>query len=230
MTKESISRPGVSYRPGLDKWSSRITVNKKRLSLGMYTNRIDAIAAREQAEIKYNMAPRPDVTELTQETLKQLLSYDPETGIFRWLFTDRKAVTGAIAGCLRPDPKNPYWLISLFGKSYCAHRLAWLYMTGAFPADQTDHINQIKHDNRFVNLREVNTSVNAMNRKLPAHNTSGCIGVNWHKRNKRWQAKITVNRKTLFLGYFRKLENAIKARKEAEKEYGFHKNHGKGGA
>ena len=165
-------------------------------------------------------------TNITPEILKSLLDYCHETGIFRWK-VDRKGVkAGDIAGCIRKDPGNPYRLIQVCQRTYGAHRLAWLYMTGKWPEDQIDHINQVKSDNRFCNLREVDTVGNARNRKRPADNTSGCIGVNWHRRDGKWQAKITIHGKTLFLGKFTDIEDAIYARKQAEIDHGFHSNHG----
>ncbi len=233
MTENSISRIGVSFRQDLNKWSSRITVNKKRLSLGMFITQTEAITAREQAELKYNMAPRPNVTELTQDTLKQLLSYDPETGIFRWLFSDRKTETGAIAGTLHSDPANAYWTIGLLGKTFRAHRLAWLAIYGEipdYPEYEIDHINQIKHDNRIENLRIVNDVQQSQNKKRPINNTSGCVGVHRHRTQTEWRAKICHQRKSFHLYNGPDFFEACCARKSAEIRFGFHPNHGMGGA
>jgi hypothetical protein len=65
------------------------------------------------------------------------------------------------------------------------------------------------------------------NAKKPITNSSGYIGVNWHKSAKKWMAQIKVNRKNIYLGLFTNKEDAVEARKEAEVEHGFHKNHGR---
>ena len=166
-------------------------------------------------------------TDITQKQLKSHLHYCQNTGEFTWKINSRnKRNKGQIAGCIRKG-LNAYRLISIDQIQYRAHRLVWLYITGKFPENEIDHINGNKSDNRFANLRDIKNIENHRNRKRPIDNTSGCIGVNWHKTNKAWQAKITVNGKTLFLGLFQDIDHAIKARKEAETKYGFHINHGR---
>jgi len=166
-------------------------------------------------------------TDFTQKQLKSLLHYDHNTGDFIWKINSRnKRNKGKIAGCVRKG-LNAYRLIKINRKIYFAHRLVWLYVTGNWPENEIDHINGNKSDNRFNNLRDVKPLENQRNRKRPIDNTSGCIGVNWHKTNKAWQAKITVQGKTLFLGLYHDINDAIKSRKEAEAKYGFHINHGR---
>lgn len=82
-----------------------------------------------------------------------------------------------------------------------------------------DHINNKKHDNRKVNLREVTDSQNQMNQGVQRNNTSGVTGVYWDKESNRWYAVITVNKNSIFLGYFDNFEDAVMARKEAEEKY-----------
>lgn len=96
------------------------------------------------------------MSKLTQEVLKSLLYYDPETGIFVWLVTRQRSPAGKEAGGY--DEKG-YRRICVNGTKVRAHRLAWLYMTGEWPEDQLDHINGLKDDNRFVNLREATNSL-----------------------------------------------------------------------
>lgn len=162
--------------------------------------------------------------ELTQERLKEFLHYDPETGLFKWMArTARNVKVGDAAGCL---DRHGYIRISIKGRHYRSHRLAYLYMTGRFPK-QIDHINHDRADNRWINLREVNQAENNKNRPMQGNNKSGFIGVSFHKRQGRWQALIRVDGKLTHLGYHNKLSDAVLARVEAESLYGFHLNHGK---
>ena len=94
------------------------------------------------------------MTELTAARLRKMLHYDPETGVFTRLWT------GNVTGC--PDAKG-YLRIAADGRSYRAHRLAVLYMTGAWPSEQIDHINQVRTDNRWSNLRPATNGENGAN-------------------------------------------------------------------
>ena len=89
------------------------------------------------------------------------------------------------------------------------------------------HKNNKENDNRIKNLRELSHKQNMKNQSLYRNNTSGHAGVHWIRRDKRWLAQIQVNGKKINLGYFKEKEDAIKARKEAEAKYKFHKNHGR---
>jgi hypothetical protein len=163
---------------------------------------------------------------ITQDALKELLSYNPETGDFTWL----KAITNSIrVGGLAGTCNNlGYWKIKIFGKLYGAHRLAWLYTYGSFPPDQTDHINGRRDDNRIENLRAVTNSENTRNGKRRYTNTSGVTGVRWRKQDQSWQAQISDKGKQLHLGLFKDLFSAVAVRKSAESKYGYHPNHGRG--
>lgn len=154
---------------------------------------------------------------LTQARLKQLFSYDPDTGIFTRLFvpglrTDR---------LMQPiySPTNGYLAFAVDGVKYKAHRLAWLYMTGEWPKGLIDHKNGVKGDNRFDNLREASQAQNMRNQGLQAHNSSGFTGVYWNKCAAKWQAYIKVDRKVRYLGIFEVKEDAVAARRVAEIEY-----------
>ena len=162
---------------------------------------------------------------ITQSELKSFLHYDENSGDFFWKVNKKRARAGDIAGMIR-NGQDAYRLIQINGVQYRAHRLVWLYIHGEFPNGEIDHINQNKSDNRISNLRIVTSLENHRNRKKPIDNTSGCVGVNWHKGNKAWQAKITIKGKTLFLGLYTDITDAIRARKKAETKYGFHINHG----
>ena len=155
--------------------------------------------------------------ELTAEYLRSILSYDPETGIFTWKIGSANQVkAGDIAGC--PDGDG-YLRIRVQSRLYRAHRLAWFYVYGEWPTDRIDHINRIRSDNRISNLRDVSQKQNLQNAGKYSHNTSGHSGVSWHKQSSKWRARIMHNQKHFHLGYFSILEEAISARKAAEKTY-----------
>jgi len=131
--------------------------------------------------------------------------------------------TGKVANCTNP---KGYIVFHVRDKNYRAHRLAFLYMTGKFPENQVDHINHVKNDNKWSNLRLVDNQENHKNAKLSKNNASGFNGVYWSKRRSRWGARIKVHGKGMCLGLFKEIEDAINARQLANVKYGFHENHG----
>lgn len=142
---------------------------------------------------------------LSQARLKELLRYDPETGYFTWLVTrSRKAMAGQRAGS--PDTAG-YVQIIVEGHPYRAHRLAWFYMHGEWPAVKLDHRNCVRNDNAFSNLREVSDSQNAENqRRARSDNQCGLLGVS--PLEGKWAATIQVNGKKIYLGRFATPEEA----------------------
>lgn len=157
---------------------------------------------------------------VTSERLKELLDYCPETGLFRWRVNRRpKFKAGDIAGS---TSTKGYRDIKIDEVSYRLHRLAWLYMTGEWPKDQLDHINGIKSDNRFANLREVTNAQNCQNQGKRKNNTSGFNGVHWSKRMHKWQVSISVNMKRIHLGYFDDPEQAGAVYELAKAKYHVH--------
>ena len=162
---------------------------------------------------------------ITQKYIKSILNYNTETGVFTWA-KDKgsRASVGDIAGFSRPDG---YRQIIINGKHQLAHRLAFLYVYGRLPFAHIDHINGIPSDNRLVNIREVTPMENHRNQKINKKNTSGVVGVCWHKKAQKWHAQIRVKYKNKSLGLYRDKDDAIKARKSAESLYGFHENHGR---
>jgi len=165
---------------------------------------------------------------LSQEFLKSILHYNEDTGVFTWI--ERRYGTrrgGHRAGSLH---YHGYRHIMVNGSHYHEHRLAYLYMTGALPLDEIDHINGIRDDNRWGNLRAVSKSENNKNKKHHSNNTSGVMGVYWHKRTEKWMAYISVDRRRIHLGLHANLFDAASARKSAEARYGFHENHGRAAA
>lgn len=139
--------------------------------------------------------------------LKDTLDYNPENGEFRWKKTKFPSKLGAIAGGLN---NKGYTVIELKGKFYSAHRLAWAYMTNAWPKTFVDHINGIRNDNRFCNLRLANSSGNRCNSGKNKNNTSGYKGVVFKPGNKLrpWQAATKQNGKWIYIGAFKTPEEA----------------------
>lgn len=143
---------------------------------------------------------------ITQNRLKELFYYNPETGIFsRLSITNRNQHIGDIVGC--EDIQKGYIMIGADGALYLAHRLAFLYMTGEWPKNQIDHINRIKNDNRWCNLREATPRQNGWNKKVPKNNKVGIKGVYWDKRI----SKFIVQRDRRYLGSFASKEQAALA-------------------
>lgn len=156
---------------------------------------------------------------VTHEQLLQLLNYEPDTGVFTWRVT-RNGISpkGSTAG--RVDTKG-YVQIKIFYREYSAHRLAWFYVNGEWPTGELDHSNRVRHDNRIENLRLATRSQNAANRALQSSSKTGIKGVHWHKRDRRWEARITVNGRRTHLGQFAHIEDAAAAyRVAAEQHFG----------
>jgi len=162
-------------------------------------------------------------SELTQSQLIELLDYNSGTGEFRWIVSRRGTRKNKMAGSF---DAYGYQRITIGGRSYKSHRLAWLYVYGECPSETIDHINHIRNDNRIENLRDVEISDNFKNRSFSSRNSSGCTGVLWHKN--RWCVQITEGGKQYHLGVFRDLSKAVLARKLKERELNFHRNHGIG--
>ncbi len=110
---------------------------------------------------------------LTAERLRELLTYDPETGHFRWVFTKGCRAGGQIAGTVRRDG---YLCIAVDGRKHKAHRLAWFYMHGRWPHPEIDHINRSKLDNRLCNLREATRVENNANRGVSRYQPNMAVG------------------------------------------------------
>jgi hypothetical protein len=163
---------------------------------------------------------------ITQKHLKSILSYNELNGNFTWVsYIGGSAKVGAVAGRLAYG----YIGIQINEKKHQAHRLAWIYVNGddsLSSADQIDHINHDRSDNRIENLRVVNRTGNQRNRSKNKNNTSGVCGVTWHKGTEKWQAQVGIKGVTKYLGSFSKKSDAILARKKANSENNFHINHG----
>ena len=135
---------------------------------------------------------------LTQKELKELLHYNPDTGVFTWLVSRGRNKAGNVAGHV--SKTSGYVEIRLCKKLFKAHRLAWLYMTGEWP-EITDHINLVKDDNRWVNLREATPRQNLYNKGSLKGSSSKHKGVSWDKWKKKWVVRARSPAKHLHLGY-----------------------------
>lgn len=149
----------------------------------------------------------------------------------KWFKSDRdwKAWNSLYAGRPAFSTSNNwgYPRTRIFTKAFLAHRVVWAMTYGNWPSGQIDHINGDKTDNRIENLRIVTSRENHKNMPERADNTSGVKGVYWHKQRSKWHAEIIADGQKRSLGLFDKLEDAAAARKEAEREHGFHPNHGR---
>jgi hypothetical protein len=148
--------------------------------------------------------------------------YDPATGL---LFKKHKRGGEHEVGSRNVSTR--YLELIFEGKKYQAHRVAWLLQTGSWPKGFIDHINGVRDDNRIENLRDVSSRENQMNSKMNSRNTSGVVGVVWRWKTKTWEASIKVFGKRIHLGNYADISHAAAARKSAEKEHGFHPNHGR---
>jgi len=164
--------------------------------------------------------------ELTQKRLKERLEYNKYTGVFKWINPNpaaRRIKKGDIAGRIH---HTGYVYIGIDNNSYSAHRLVFLYMNGSFPKGHIDHINQIKSDNRFRNLRDVPQKENNKNMPLRSDNKYGITGIYWDKKLNTWFSSIWINGKHKNLGRSKSFLDACCVRKSAEHKYNFHVNHG----
>jgi hypothetical protein len=175
------------------------------------------------------------------ELLRKLLRYEPETGKLYW--RERNTETHSMTHQV-PEYKVANWNARMAGmeaftaqqdgylrgrvylKTLSAHRVVWAIHYGEWPKDDIDHINHDRLDNRISNLRSVTRKNNNKNRSMRTDNTSGIMGVSWHKRTKKWIAYIHSDKGRKYLGLFSEKEEAESARKAAEAEFGYHPNHG----
>jgi len=170
---------------------------------------------------------------LSKEYLSSIIDYNPCTGDFFWkrrtgnnrsdnVFNSRYA--GKKAGYINTSSKSvtEYMQITIHGRGYKAHRLAFIIMTGSAPKE-VDHIDHNGKNNKWSNLRASNSFDNSKNLPMQKSNKSGCIGVNWHKAAKKWQARaVNDNGKRIDLGRYDNIEDAIRARKEHEVKFKYY--------
>lgn len=180
--------------------------------------------------------------EVNAETIRQLLSYEKETGKLFWFMRDISwFVDGEQAAshnmkifntrfgdkeAFTAKDNNGYKIGRLNKKNYRAHRIAFLIVEGRWPTF-IDHEDGDKANNKWENLKEVTHKQNTRNQKLRSTNTSGVMGVSWDKRDQKWLACVKVDGKTMPLGRYDDKNEAVAAREAALASFGYHVNHGK---
>lgn len=159
---------------------------------------------------------------LSPERLREVLAYDAGTGVFSRRLKAGGHKPGDRVGCVRDkNGSHPYLVVMVDYVLYRAHRLAWLYVHGEWPAINIDHINGDTLDNRIANLRPCNQQQNNGNQRRAKNNTSGFRGVSFKADKRKWKAYIVVANKQRHLGYFDNAEAASAAFKdEAIKVFG----------
>lgn len=176
----------------------------------------------------------------SQSLLDSLLSYDPETGVlsFKKRLPNTDASFGASERTLAAwnaryaevpitnRVGDGYVCVTISGQKYPAHRIIWKMVHGADPLT-IDHIDGDKTNNRLENLRNVSDLENQHNRKLNANNSSGVSGVRWVEARRRWISRIRSGGRLVVLGSFVSKDDAISARKMAERSLNYHENHGR---
>lgn len=146
---------------------------------------------------------------ITQERLKQLLHYDPNTGVFRSIAKNKTVGSLTDKGYVR---------LNIDKHLYMAHRIAWLYMKGEFPNVEIDHIDGVRSNNKWLNIRSATRKQNMENTALFCTSTSGHRGVTWYKRNGKWGATAFHDGKRHFAGLYASAEEAGQAAKKLRDE------------
>lgn len=149
--------------------------------------------------------------DLTQAELKRLVSYNPRTGVFKWLHSGPGRNRSLLAGSINTQG---YRVVRIYGEDYFAHRLAFLYMLGYWPRAVVDHRNGRRSDNRWSNLRDVTQTVNMRNCNKA---TKGAIvrGVSWDSARGRYKAQLYADGVVRLNKRFDALSDAIAAYEEA---------------
>lgn len=162
------------------------------------------------------------------EMLERWFSYDPTTGIVAWKAKpNRNIPIGRAAGFKWGDGRNTYIRIVVEGQWVFAHTIAFAAIHGRLPDGVIAHADQDGTNNRENNISDVTHAVNLRNQRINSRNSSGVMGVDYHKGAGKWRARIVVDRMEHHLGVFDTNQQAIDARKAAEMRFGFHQNHGR---
>jgi hypothetical protein len=186
-------------------------------------------------DINKSLITGDEMSELTKAIVRELIDYNPDSGVLRWRKRARRWFTSTNA-CNSWNAKNSgktafttirngYLSGAIFHKPYFAHRVIWLWMTGRWPDSQTDHENHDRTDNRWCNLYKATNQENGRNQSLRCDITSGHTGVR-KIPNGTFQARIKVDDQEHHLGCYPTLDAAVAARQAAERRYDFHPRHG----
>lgn len=155
-------------------------------------------------------------TDLTAQRLRELLNYDPETGVFTNRAPRKKIRVGEAAGTL--DKSTGYIVLCIDRRHYYGHRLAFLYVTGRWPVQLVDHKDGARTNNRWGNLRDEPRSINQQNMRHAMPGTaSGLLGA--FKKRARWESRIRIGEKIIRLGTFATARAAHEAYIVAKREH-----------
>lgn len=159
-------------------------------------------------------APGPE-----DKSIADCVSYDPETGEFTWKVNrGTNAMAGKRAGSVWRRKGDARYVIAFNGRGYQGNRVAWLIMTGEWPAAKVDHGDCDSLNNRWGNLRLATTSQNAANARRRKDNTTGHKGVTYRSLTRKFVARIQHDHKRIWLGHFSSLEEAREAYERAAKD------------
>jgi hypothetical protein len=158
--------------------------------------------------------------------LRNQLSYSPETGEFKWLTSGSGRKMNVAAGCVKRKGNNIWRRITFDQQEYTSGQLAWALMESEFPKFIIDHIDQDPLNDKWENLRRGDKSIDQRNQKKSKRNTTGIVGVKWHKTSSKFHAFIGVGGKQKYLGSSADFFEAVVLRKKAEIEHNYSPKHG----
>lgn len=160
----------------------------------------------------------------SQKELRRLFTYEPETGRVFWKKRKSPNISEeCVAGYLHKKRKR--WHVKVGTKTLMLHRVIWVYQFGDIPEGMVvDHIDHDSSNNKLSNLRCVSRAENNRNMK-PRKNKTGVTGVSFDKKRQCWRVQIAFNKKRVYLGSFKKIADAVRARRCAQQAFGYHKNH-----
>lgn len=151
---------------------------------------------------------------MTDKSVADFVAYEPSTGRLTWRVSSSRAKVGHAAGHI---DAHGYLRVRINGVNYLQHRLAWFIVHGEWPKGQIDHINGVRDDNRIVNLRDVNGTINNQNERHARKNSStGLLGISPHKD--KFKAQIKKDGKQTYLGLFKDADSAHAAYVAAKRE------------
>lgn len=210
-------RPFRAYACHRKRGGAKYCSNPCRIS-----GQADAIKRKREER---SLERKKPLQSLSASALREILSYDAETGQLLWLPRSTPSwFNSRIAGkpALTSLNSSGYRQGLVFKKNALAHRVAWAIYYGEWPDGLIDHINGDRADNRIANLRVVTPAENVRNSAMPSTNRSGVVGVCYYKQTRRWMAYVGKRR----LGYFKRFEDAVAAREDAARGL-FSERHGK---